>query len=229
MTKTLTLYLVRHAESQNNALPEPQRVSDPSLTDLGLQQAVALGNRLQRQFESGNKPDTVLCSPFLRTLQTIQPTAQLTSTQPLIWTELFEAGGCYDGHLPGNRRAMPGMTRTQIESRFPEFIVPADIDDAGWYPLDGFEEWQAASERAGNITKRLISEFYGQQNIVLCMIHGDLIRLLLHHFCNGESVLSNTNVSNTSVTSLHFTGPASIPEVVMHNDASHLAPDEISH
>ena len=33
------LYLVRHGESANNALPNHQRVADPSLTELGQKQA----------------------------------------------------------------------------------------------------------------------------------------------------------------------------------------------
>ena len=35
----MELYLIRHAQSQNNALPEEQRVEDPGLTELGNQQA----------------------------------------------------------------------------------------------------------------------------------------------------------------------------------------------
>lgn len=66
-----TLYLVRHAQSTNNAQPESQRIPDPPLTDLGEQQAQALALAIDQL-----SPDHLFSSPFLRTLQTTAPVAQ---------------------------------------------------------------------------------------------------------------------------------------------------------
>jgi 2,3-bisphosphoglycerate-dependent phosphoglycerate mutase len=229
MNKPLTLYLVRHAESHNNARPESQRVSDPALTELGLHQAAKLGDRLSREVRESEQPSVILCSPFLRTLQTIQPTAQRVTSQPTVRTNLFEAGGCYEGHMPGDRQASPGLSRAAMETQFPGFILPPDVDHNGWYTLDGFEDCAAASARAKQLTTQLIDEFYGTHATVHCMIHGDLIRLLLSHFCTGNATLSDTNVSNTSVTCLRFENRNQPPEVLLHDDASHLDAAEISH
>ncbi len=229
MSASLTLYLVRHAESQNNALPEHQRVSDPPLTDLGLQQAEKLGARLHRESQNGSTPEVILTSPFLRTMKTIHPASTRLSQSPVIWSNLYEAGGCYEGHIPGQTSGKPGMTRSDISEQFPGYVIPDDIDENGWYRHDDFEPWQAASKRAKDLSIQLLDTFAGKSNPVLCMIHGDLIRLLLSHFCPADSMLSNTDVANTSVTCLQFNADApSAPDVLMHNNTDHLKPQEIS-
>jgi len=60
----MDLYLVRHAQSQNNALPERLRVADPDLTDLGHQQAARLAERVRSL-----KLTRLLTSPFRRALR----------------------------------------------------------------------------------------------------------------------------------------------------------------
>lgn len=229
MSTPLTLFLVRHAQSQNNALPEHQRVSDPALTALGQQQAIKLSDRLHEESTAYDAPEIILTSPFLRTLQTIHPSAKRLEHQPVIWSNLYEAGGCYDGHEPGKTIGRPGMNRTQIEAQFPGFVIPQEIDENGWYREGDFEPWEAASARAKAVSLQLLESFSGSQTSVLCMIHGDLIRLLLSHFCNNEPVLSSTNVANTSVTCLRFDPDnAHSPAVLMHNNTDHLNTDEIS-
>ena len=61
----LLLHLIRHAESQNNVRPAYSRVEDPPLTAAGMLQARYLAERfMQLEF------DRLICSPFLRALQT---------------------------------------------------------------------------------------------------------------------------------------------------------------
>ena len=229
MTQSLTLTLIRHAESQNNARPEHQRVSDPALTELGFRQAEKLGNRLHSESESGQSHDLILTSPFLRTMQTIYPSAKKLAHYPVIRSNLFEAGGCYEGHEPGKTTGMPGMTRSQIAEQFPRYTIPDDIDENGWYPNDDFEPWHVASQRAKKITVELIEEFAGHHERVACMIHGDLIRLLLSHFCPGDATLEDTSVANTSVTVLRIEPNSSnAPTVLMHDNTDHLNDSERS-
>ena len=42
----MQLYLVRHAQSSNNAQPEHLRVPDPGITEIGEQQAICLADWL---------------------------------------------------------------------------------------------------------------------------------------------------------------------------------------
>ena len=46
----MELYIIRHAESENNAGPEDERTEDPSLSPLGYQQAECLVNRIRLAF-----------------------------------------------------------------------------------------------------------------------------------------------------------------------------------
>ena len=230
MNGDFQLYLVRHGESANNALPDNQRVPDPSLTELGFSQADKLGLRFGDYVAQGNRIDLIITSPFLRTMQTIRPTARQLSMSPQIRTDLYEAGGCFDGYKPDELTGCPGMTRTEIAAQFPEMQIPADIDENGWYKSKPFETWPQATARAQQQAKLLKEEFVGKDIVVLCTVHADLIGLLLGAFCPHKPDIADTTVSNTSVTRLRFRADTpDTPEVVMFNDAGHLLPEEISH
>ena len=88
----MKLFIIRHAQSQNNALPTSQRVSDAPLTELGLSQARHLAQWAQQtQFHD------LLTSPFRRTLQTSQLIYAASDASWLTWTHLHEQGGCVSG------------------------------------------------------------------------------------------------------------------------------------
>lgn len=230
MSNDFLLYLIRHGESANNALPETQRVSDPSLTELGFLQAEKLGLRLRDYVNEGNRIDHIITSPFLRTMQTIKPAAKYLAMKPEIRTELYEAGGCFDGYLPNELIGRPGMTANQIAQQFPEMVIPDTIDEKGWYKNRPFETWNMATERATQQAQKLKDEFIGRDIVVACTIHADLIGLLLGALCPHEPHLTRVMVSNTSITKLRFQpDKPDQPDVVFFNDAYHLAPEEVSH
>lgn len=230
MNKTFLLYLVRHGESANNALPDAQRVNDPALTKLGMAQAEKLGQRFHQHVASGNEIDLILTSPFLRTMQTIRPTAKALNMHPEIRSQIYEAGGCFDGYRPGELTGQPGMTDREISAQFPEMQIPPDINHEGWYKSQPFETWEQAAQRAELQANQLKQEFIGSGKKVICTVHADLIGLMMGVFCKHDLTMANTTVSNTSVTLLGFKPDApDRPEVVSFNDASHLDSSEISH
>lgn len=230
MDNTFLLYLVRHGESANNALPDSQRVSDPSLTPLGMVQAEKLGQRFNQHVEAGNKIDLILTSPFLRTLQTIRPTAYALKMKPEIRSEIYEVGGCFDGYHPGELTGRPGMTDQEIATQFPQMQIPPEIDHQGWYKSKPFETREQAAARAEQQAIVLKQEFIGSGKAVICTVHADLIGLLMSVFCKSDSTLSDTTVSNTGVTLLSFNAAkADEPEVIYFNDTRHLASNEISY
>lgn len=246
MDKIFNLYLVRHGESYNNAVPMAQRVCDPPLTELGQMQAAKLAERIDQEFNHPTRPedsnpetslppslDRVYTSAFLRTMQTIYPTTQLTGTAPVIWTDLFEVGGCFDGHLPGQTTGRPGMTHTEIADRFSTYQIPSDIDENGWYKSKPRETPELAEARATRVVQQLFERYHGNQINVMCVIHGDLIRMLMRNLVPEQPDYGTDVTHNTSVTQLRFTAaqgssPASnnaiqtAPEVVLFNDTSHL-------
>ena len=61
----MNLYLIRHGQSENNALDESLRVHDPGLTETGLTQVEYLG-----KWFSVRPLDVLVTSPFRRALLT---------------------------------------------------------------------------------------------------------------------------------------------------------------
>lgn len=216
MASQFQLYIIRHAQSANNALPEPERVDDPAITDLGTKQVAQLAGRF------GDIEIThALTSGFLRAIQTMRPVAEATGVQPEIWTDLHEVGGCFSGHVPGELRGMPGMTREILKEDFPEFRLPDDIDGEGWWKSKPFEDYSAAVARAETQATRLRSEFAGTDARVACVIHADFKDLLLAALLKADyEKYRSADLRNTGVTHLSLGEKAT--EVISFNDVSHL-------
>lgn len=226
MSQGFKLYLVRHGESANNALPDPERVNDPLLTERGEQQALHLGDRFHQHSQDGTTVDLLLTSAFRRTMQTVRPMASKLQMQPEIWSDLFEVGGCYDGHLPGQMVGQTGITRSELQSEFPEYKIPDDIDENGWYKNKPAETREQATARAEVQAKRLISEFSERDITVLCLIHADFKDMLIRQFLPNQSEYTTDPLANTSVTLLDFSSHK--PDVLLFNDTDHLSPELIS-
>lgn len=210
------LYLIRHAQSQNNALPESQRVEDPGITSLGMQQAAALAERLR-----GEKIDILLTSAFRRALETMHHLARARGQQPTIWTELHEKGGCYQGHVVGQLQGRPGMNRQEIESEFPGFVIPDDIDQRGWWRSRPYESTADAVHRARRQVDRLLQEFGDTELTVACVIHADLKELMVRSLADGPTTsCASADLHNTGVSHFHFEEHTS--RALTFNDASHL-------
>ncbi len=173
----MILFLIRHAESANNALAQQvnqqklgadaywtQRYTDPPLTKLGEQQAQRLADYFAKfgldeegPHREGNYGfDKVYASPMLRTLQTIQPSAERMGWQPEIWLDVYEDGGIFGGHpkQPETITEEPGLTRAEIEERFPGYQIPAGFNNAGWWGR-GFESYKQCDARARRVAQTL--------------------------------------------------------------------------
>lgn len=207
----MEVFLIRHAQSLNNARPEADRVADPSLTDLGHEQAhrLALWARSLRLTR-------LITSPFLRALQTTEKIRDVTGMTPEVRTVLHEQGGCYSGHTPKERVGQPGMTRWEIEQQFPGFSVDSGIDGQGWWKRKPYEAWQQAALRAGLLLQRTREEFGTSPNRVAYVMHADIKLLLLQHFHRGEL----PTAKNAAVTRIVFT-PMNV-HVSEYNCVEHL-------
>jgi 2,3-bisphosphoglycerate-dependent phosphoglycerate mutase len=217
-----TLHLVRHAQSANNAKPESQRIADPPLTDLGVEQARALASVIGQL-----SPDHLFSSPFLRTLQTTAPVAQALGILPTVRADLYEQGGCYRGHRIDDRTQEPGMRRSEIQSLHPTWQIDPAIDESGWNKHETYETLQEARKRAQRVAKWLAEHPWPDGARVLLVIHADFkIRLL-------ESLLSNLTVDvqlgsviNTAWTSLSY--QAGRWQLDEFNSHPHLEPQMIT-
>ena len=73
----MKLYLIRHAQSENNAKPESERVPDPGITELGIRQAKLLGERF-----SDMGIEVLVSSAFRRALLTAEAIVERVSKMP---------------------------------------------------------------------------------------------------------------------------------------------------
>ncbi len=192
----MKLYLIRHAQSLNNARPQEQRVEDPSLTEVGHEQATKLA-----EWIPSLNLTRLITSPFLRSLQTAEPIGQSTSLVPEVRIELHEEGGCYRGHTPENITGRPGMNRAEIERQFPSFNITASLDGDGWWASKPYETRELARRRASALLELTRDEFAGTSERVAYVMHADIKLLLLGQFHSGPL----ETPCNTSVTTVEIT------------------------
>jgi len=116
----MRLLLVRHAQSGNKAREPGQKAcADPDLSDLGYEQAEALGSRLAREFSRGSHKRgglTVVSSPMRRCLLTILPAVRRLA---LPVENCFCHGACFEYGCAGKRHV--GTAASDIEAEFPQF------------------------------------------------------------------------------------------------------------
>lgn len=192
----MELYLIRHAQSQNNALPEEQRVEDPGLTELGDQQADCLGKWI-----STLALTRVITSPFLRALETARRIHEATSLAPEVRIAIHEQGGCCSGHPAVGMVGRPGLNRAEIEQRFPAFQVADEIDDDGWWRCQPYETEEAARQRAAAVLRQTLEEFAHTSHRVAYVTHADFKLLFLAHFHTEPlEVPYNTSVTKVLIT-----------------------------
>ena len=171
----LEVWLIRHAQSQNNAFGETHRQPDPSLTELGHWQAQSLAKYLSDQMEP---PADLYVSGFLRALQTAEPLSQWAQDRrgssavtaaaeapgpedagspglAKIWLDLHEVGGCYVGHGDGPLAPHPGLEWHEVRRTFPWAIPPSDWTSGGWNRLPHHETRALAVPRADRVVASL--------------------------------------------------------------------------
>jgi len=209
----MELYLIRHAQSQNNALPEEQRVEDPGLTELGNQQADCLG----KWIPSLNL-DKVITSPFLRALETARRIHEATNLTPEVRAAIHEQGGCCSGYPEIGMVGRPGLSRAEIQERFPAYQVASEINAEGWWKCQPYETRDLASQRAATVLQQTREEFAHTDLRVAYVTHADFKLLFLELFHTEPlEVTCNTSVTNVLITQEGC-------RLADHNGVRHLPP-----
>lgn len=234
------LYIIRHAQSSNNALTDHQdRVSDPLLTELGRQQAEILADHLTNgkrltpwerdtHAQSGYGITRLYCSPMWRSLQTAQYIEQTLGLTPEVWIDIHEQGGIWLDHREaGGIVGYPGKTRSEILTTFPSYVLPDGITKRGWWHYQGQEDRLACDQRAARVAETIHRWAVNDDRIAL-VSHGGFIDVLLkalfHQVSNGRVYYHHLN---TSISWISFRCDGHL-DVEYLNRVDHLPAELIS-
>ncbi len=245
----MKLFLIRHAQSANNYLAEravmdeylAQRSPEPTITELGFQQAQLTADHLAAmgwpdEREGRNSGDShgygftrLFVSPMLRTLQTAQPISKALDLKPEVWIDIHEHGGIFRGNpRHGDVVGLPGLTRKEIVEQFIGYQLPEAVTEEGWWS-GGYEEMEVCYDRATRVaaTLRDWAPDMGDERMAL-VSHGTfldaLIKALLGHDFSAQMYYTHYN---TAITRIDFT-PKGFLLLRYLNRTEHLNPELIS-
>ena len=235
----MELYIIRHGQSANNATADVgQRVCDPPLTEIGEAQAERLarylasaGEGVEEIHAAGTQQncggfvfDRIFSSPMLRAIQTSAPVGKALGVRPEIWIDIHEEGGIWLDEGDGRGEVgYPGLTASEINSRFPEFDVPEAVTDQGWWnrPPEIKEEWRA---RARTVASVIHDQFAGTEERIALVCHGGFANDLLHAVFAGMPDTVYFQSPNTAISRLDFDGEGRVQMRYLARVA-HLTPE----
>lgn len=244
----MKLFIVRHAQSTNNALADQRnRSKDPTLTELGVQQAEIVAEHLAVGFNPGyvvgvSEEDTharkkrgynitrLYCSAMQRALETAQPIGQALGLAPEIWIDIHEHGGIFLEYDDGRGIVgYPGKTRSQILAEFPNYVLPDEITEEGWWNPDwGMEDWPTCQSRAIRVANTLREWSKTNRDNIAIVSHGGFIDALLKALTSqlpGPHLFYHHY--NTGITRVDFREDGRV-DIRHINRFDHLPPELIS-
>lgn len=225
----MQLYLIRHGQSYNNALKdETKRHKDPALTQIGEEQAQRLGEYVGKM-DFGITH--LYCSAMYRALQTCQPIAQALNMQPQVWVDIHEGGGIFlKDYESGEVTGYGGMTRDEITDCFPDYLLPDNVTDQGWWDVAKGEETLADFISRGIKVGLELRERRTSDAVIALVVHAGFMDVLLKALLN-QLPLSPRHMfyrhNNTGITRIDFELKDRII-IDFLNRTEHLPPDMIT-
>ena len=181
----MKLFLVRHAQSENNVLwgefgtdDLKARSADPQITDTGHHQAALLAKHLVDQGlipKDNHEGRTYLyCSLMTRSIQTAEYLRQETGIPLTALEDVFEKKGLYEIDDAGIEVSVEGPGRQYFEERFPELKLPDTLTDKGWWNRP-VETEQDFLNRVISSLENLIQEHGHENHDIFLVAHGDYL------------------------------------------------------
>jgi len=203
---TTRLYVVRHGATQLSAEDRFAGSTDVELSDEGRGQAAALGRRLQ-----DGRLDAVYASPMSRARETASLASAGSNLPVNVLDGLREIG---HGHWEG-------LTRRDVEQRFPEEYASWEADPFTFAPRGG-ESGAAVLARALAEMRRILNEHVGQR--VLVVSHKATIRLVLSSLLGFDprGYRDRLDQAPACLNVLDFRDPVRA-RLMLFNDTSHYA------
>ena len=203
---TTRLYLVRHGATQLTAENRFSGAVGVALSDEGRDQVRRLAERLgQAELKA------VYCSPLSRTLETAEILARPHALLPVHRDGLREIS---HGHWEG-------LTRREVEERFPGEYENWDADPYTFAPQDG-ESGLAVLARALPVVREIVVEHEGA--CVLVVSHKATLRLILSSLLgfDARGYRDRLEQSPACLNVVDFRDPVRA-RLMLFNDTSHYA------
>jgi len=243
------LYLIRHAQSENNAIwdgrgdHQPGRKVDPEITAAGYRQAEVLSAHLthpeseprQHPFQAAAESHFglthVYCSLMTRSILTAKHITDASGLPLQAMPDIFEKHGIYDLDEQGNMHDVPGPDRGYFNQRFPDLGLPDDFNDSGWWSRP-VEDDARFLQRMKKVVADVRLRMAGTDDHVAMVVHGDFLDQFVNelmgvvrHQPNYDSHwVGNWTFHNTSISRIDFLQDAA--SVVYLNRTDHL-PNEL--
>ena len=199
--------LIRHGSARHSTPEEPLGLidgqSDPDLTELGRDQALAVAERL-----SSAKTEAIFVTPLRRTQATARPLAERLGIEPVVLPELREVYlGDWEGQLNHRASSDDSLTRELFAAERWDVIPNAE-------PMEDF----SARVRRG---MELLVEAAGPDNTTLAVVHGGVISEACSQV-TGARPFAFLSAENGSLTRLMCL-PSGKWTLLAFNDTAHLA------
>ncbi|HEY9076633.1 MAG TPA: histidine phosphatase family protein [Anaerolineaceae bacterium] len=216
----MNLYYIRHGQSANNHLwqltrSRQGRVCDPELTPTGMLQAERVGAYLAGS-RSANPPirdpqnlggfyiTHLYSSLMLRSVQTGTAISRHLGIPLHGWVDWHEEGGIYEEVDDDEKEGRPGKGRGFFQAEFPNFILPDEVKENGWWNR-AFEEEEDRVVRGRRALQELIRRHGNSDEGVAIVSHGGFV----HYFIGAILGLSarppmSIRLNNCSITRFDF-------------------------
>lgn len=193
----MELYIIRHAQSENNALwaetgTSEGRTADPSITPIGHRQAQLLAeflaegdpdrepNTFARRHNRGGFGLTHLyTSLMMRSIRTAGYVAERTGLPLHAWTDVHERGGLHETDVAtGEETGVDGPNRAHFAAEFPSLVLPDELGERGWWSRPP-EAVDASFPRALRVWEALVARHGDTDDRVAIITHGGFFQSLL--------------------------------------------------
>jgi 2,3-bisphosphoglycerate-dependent phosphoglycerate mutase len=210
----MRLYIIRHAQSENNAFyvgrgSLGRRVPDPALTRAGHQQARLLARRLAQPVPSistGQEQAAdfglthLYSSLMIRAIETATYIAEQLTLPLVAWPAIHEVGGIYDTEGEDEQRTgLPGNDRAFFEAHHPHVALPDSLGKGGWWNRAA-ETHEESVARARHFWQELLARHGGTEDRIAIVTHGGFFQRLISTLIHPTGVLSDRQPANDSAT-----------------------------
>ena len=207
------LFIVRHAQTAQNAQGKIQGDMNGPINEVGIQQAKKLGRHLSRFY----KIDHILCSPFLRAQNTAGIIAENYNLEIEVREDLTEIN--FGKIANQSFAALETIARPAYYKGINAIFAPDSTGKVKKPAFEGGESFTAIAERIQRFTDYILDNYRGQ--CVALVTHGALTKYTIAYYAGmalDEPIF--LWIENASLSIVDFYNHRPVLRTI--NDITHL-------